>query len=748
MRRWAQSIAVALTVGILGAAFSQTPAGTTLEEQFGLSWLFWVRGPVRPPPNVLIVGLDKRSSDRLELPTQAVQWPRTLHAKLIDRLMQLGAAVIVFDLYFERAREPGEDADLAAAIERFGRVVLCKSFERSWRDGVQVDSVRTPLPLFSAVADGVGPFVVPTVPARVHRFAAFVSGMPTLPTLAMHALSRWAGVDWPALMNRTGLPLTTAQGGAAPDLIRTGDLAQRLRTELLANPDFATRVQQAAMTDSRLDRPAITPGTDSDSATTDRLLMELLQIYAGPDTHYLNYYGPPGAIRTFSYYQLLDDDFPVDASRKSDFDGAVVFVGYSERDLPNKFDGFDTVFTRSDGVRLSGVEIAATAFANMASDSTLRSVGPVLSVLLLLVLPAAAGTLLMHVQPTRWAVAGCLSLALAYLAAAQLAFEQWNLWLPLVTPMLIQLPLTTVFGLGLVVMNSRRERRQIATAFRLFVPERVVREIADHPLEPVAVGNTRYAVCLYMDAENFVGTAEGMAPAAAAQLLNDYFDRLAAPLQRSRVAFKEFTADSVLFAWIARRPSRALRRRACRAALQILAANESFSAQTGHRRLSARMGLHAGPVYVGSVGAGDRFAYRMVGDTVNTVSRIEGLNKLMGTRLLASEAAVEDVPNLLLRPLGRFQLRGRQSETRVAEIVGTNKDAESVQQHLLADFDEALRAFLAGQRAAAVACFQRLIEEHPGDGPSRFYSDYCKSRAGSTPTAAEGDPTLIRVRQK
>ena len=91
--------------------------------------------------------------------------------------------------------------------------------------------------------------------------------------------------------------------------------------------------------------------------------------------------------------------------------------------------------------------------------------------------------------------------------------------------------------------------------------------------------------------------------------------------------------------------------------------------------LGVRIGLHAGLVFLGNMGAGGRFAFRVMGDIVNTASRIEGLNKYLGTRLLATEEVVAGVDGLLLRPLGDFRLKGKQGVASVFEIMALRDGA-------------------------------------------------------------------------
>ncbi len=95
----------------------------------------------------------------------------------------------------------------------------------------------------------------------------------------------------------------------------------------------------------------------------------LAGLYEGGDQRYLNFYGPPGSIPNIPYNAVFND------GSTTDFNGKVVFIGLSDLYDPGQPDRFYTVFTNDDGVDLSGVEIAATAFANMLTDRSLRPAG-------------------------------------------------------------------------------------------------------------------------------------------------------------------------------------------------------------------------------------------------------------------------------------------------------------------------------------------------------------------------------------
>jgi adenylate cyclase len=183
-RRWAGIVAFALVAGL--TVF--TPLRTA-EISWGLGALYAARGERPAPPRVSVVALNTRAADALGVPARADRWPRSLHAELIERLQGQGAAVVGFDLLFERPREPADDARLAAAMQGAGNVVLVEYLRRdkvpSGATVATIDRRIPPMPLFSNAALATAPFVLTKAPEGVFDYLAFAPEGDDLPTLPL-----------------------------------------------------------------------------------------------------------------------------------------------------------------------------------------------------------------------------------------------------------------------------------------------------------------------------------------------------------------------------------------------------------------------------------------------------------------------------------------------------------------------------------------------------------------------------------
>src|SRR5512136_111714 len=109
MSRLSKAIILGLLTGVVGLGVGLTPFGLDLEENIGLDLLFTLRGARQPPSDVIIVSIDRKSAENLNVSQAPRKWPRSLHARLIENLFKEGARVIAFDLIFDEMKSPEED---------------------------------------------------------------------------------------------------------------------------------------------------------------------------------------------------------------------------------------------------------------------------------------------------------------------------------------------------------------------------------------------------------------------------------------------------------------------------------------------------------------------------------------------------------------------------------------------------------------------------------------------------------------
>ena len=179
-----------------------------------------------------------------------------------------------------------------------------------------------------------------------------------------------------------------------------------------------------------------------------------------------------------------------------------------------------------------------------------------------------------------------------------------------------------------------------------------------------------------------------------------------------------FVGDAMTAVWGAPLAVPNHAQRAARAAWQL---SQSARIEVDGRILRTRVGLHTGKVLAGNVGSAKRFDYAVIGDPANLASRLEGLNKFLGTDVLISEAvrtAVAD--SFVTRCVGEFRVVGKKQPCVVHELLGPTPSEKIMPWQN--SFARALEAFRGGDLVAAEREMQRTQSERGGiDGPSQFY---------------------------
>ncbi|MDH4231862.1 MAG: adenylate/guanylate cyclase domain-containing protein [Nitrospirota bacterium] len=728
MSRLAKAIALGVITGVAGMMVSLIPFSLDVEENTGLNILFNLRGARKAPAEVVVVGIDKESADVLNLPGDPRKWPRSLHARLIDNLINAGAAVIAFDITFEEPGPAGEDRVFAEAVRKARNVVLSSSlrgetFSLTGRAGsptgdVTIVKMVPPFPLLEQSAAALAPFPLPKVPVKVSQYWTFKTAAgdtPTMPVVAFNIFVMQTCRDFLPLLEKFSssadylLPLgkdAVSENRGAETVIR------RIREFFVNEPLTAGKMLREAEHAYAGDRKK------------KRMISSLITTYQGMDSRYLNFYGPPRSITTIPYYKILQLDKDAPEQRRIDLRGKAVFVGRSDFLQTAQKDGYYTVFSRPDGLDISGVEIMATAFANLVEDEPVRPVSSYAHIALLLLWGLAMGAVCRQFPPVIAAVS-VIGASILYLAAARHVFAAAGTWVPVVVPLFFQTALGFFGSVLWKYMDSNRERDNIRKAFGYYMPDQVVDQVVKN------IGNLResskvvYGICLCTDAEHYTTLSETMDPRTLGSFMNSYFETVFQPVRNHGGIVSNVVGDSMLALWVAAQSEAKLKHDSCLAALDVSKAVQDFTLSGKTVRLTTRIGLHSGHILLGNIGAIDHYEYRPVGDIVNTATRIEGLNKYLGTKILASEELLGQLDGFMTREIGKFILAGKMKALTIHELICRREDCSGHQRDACAVFAEALDAFRRQSWDEARDKFQQVIRISGEDGPSRFYVGLC-----------------------
>jgi adenylate cyclase len=457
------------------------------------------------------------------------------------------------------------------------------------------------------------------------------------------------------------------------------------------------------------------------------------------DARWLDYYGPARTIKTVSIYQALD---PKQYLPPGFFKDKIVFVGASMDADPGLVgkDSFLTPYAGAQGSMTFGVEVHATLAANLIEHRAVGLLDRRLEILLLLLLPLVSTLTFIYLRPLGGGAALAVFMAAPWVMGYA-AFSRWNLWLPVVIPAAIQMPVS--YGLSLIwyYLTTVRDREKIKRAFGLYLSPEMIRRIAEDPDAVNLGGQEIVGTAVFTDIKGFTSIAEGMSAPDTAAMLNAYFSEATKHVFDAGGTLIKYIGDAVFAIWGApiRRDDHATQ--ACVAALALARAQESTGPDAGPvARLVTRIGVHTGPMLVGNLGSAQRFDYTAIGDAVNLASRIEGLNKAFGTLALASGEAIRATDGrFVTRPMGRVRVVGRKEPVELHELIATKDETGRTDAGLLVAFAEALAHFEAGRFTDAAGGFASSLAASGGkDGASSFFRKLSERHAAAPPATWDG----------
>lgn len=266
---------------------------------------------------------------------------------------------------------------------------------------------------------------------------------------------------------------------------------------------------------------------------------------------------------------------------------------------------------------------------------------------------------------------------------------------------------------------SNRARQRLRKSFEHFLPPAVIAEMVRADELPKLSGERREISVLFTDVASFTTFSEDVEPEDLAHILNEYLEGICAAIFAHGGLVNAFFGDGVLAFFGAPQPQPDHADRAVAAALDINRFASQFSAEQrarGVNFLHTRVGIHTGFAFVGNVGSRQRLQYTALGDVLNTASRLEGLNKAIGTRICVSGEIVRRLTGHRCRPVGAFIVKGRHAATEVYEPV----DPELCTNDWVSRYEAAYRALKSNDPSAA-DLMTELHRELPDDPCVNFH---------------------------
>jgi adenylate cyclase len=290
-----------------------------------------------------------------------------------------------------------------------------------------------------------------------------------------------------------------------------------------------------------------------------------------------------------------------------------------------------------------------------------------------------------------------------------------------------------LFSLALADAARQRNRAvaRLSRASARFVPHEFLALLGKGSLPEVRQGDQieREMTVFFLDVHAFTSLVEKITPSEAMAFVNALFARLEAPISECHGFIDKFMGDGIM-ALFERADDAVAGAVAC---LEALGAFNAERAGRGERPVAVGIGLHTGPLMLGTVGGDERLSCTVLGDSVNLASRLERMTRIFGASVLlsdATKAALRSSARLDTRCLGRVIAKGKRDAITVHELLeGLPRAERDEKRATAADFEAACRQLVAGRIEDARTSFERCQLARPGDAAVAVYLRMCAERA-------------------
>ena len=279
------------------------------------------------------------------------------------------------------------------------------------------------------------------------------------------------------------------------------------------------------------------------------------------------------------------------------------------------------------------------------------------------------------------------------------------------------------------MIGELRAKVRIQETFGRYLDPRIVAGLIDRPELTRAGGDRRVMTVLFCDMKGFTSLSEGMTPSGMLTVLNEYLTIMSAAIREHNGIIDKYIGDAIMAFWGPPfNEAEEQARLACLAALTQLdrlipfrhALPELMGIRRGLPDIDMRIGIATGDVVVGNIGSDVTKSYTVMGDTVNLASRLEGVNKSYGTRILISETTALMAEGAIeAREIDSIVVVGKSEPQRVFEALGRRGELDPATTLLRDRFAAGLAAYRRQAWAEARAEFEGCLGVAPGDGPSR-----------------------------
>lgn len=426
---------------------------------------------------------------------------------------------------------------------------------------------------------------------------------------------------------------------------------------------------------------------------------------------YLKYYGKSRTFKYIPFHNVLMQRVPAEY-----FSDKIIIFGYSAT-------GTDTEHATPLEQNNPGVEIHATLIKNIIDNDFINFYPDwavlLLSILLLILLVWFIQIMKPKIVFSIYAVFLVFSFISFYLVfhffSASMNYSlfllPWNI------------------GFGIVVFNEfasqLKEKRRMRHAFEHYVSKDVVKDIVDNPAVLKVGGRHSPVSVLCSDLRNFTTMCEQVESEEMVNALNQYFNLVTPHIIRTNGMLDKYIGDAVVALYNVPLPHPNYPADACKAALELVKVADQIRQENASHPVFSKfengVAVTTGTLIIGNIGSNEIFSYTGIGNVMNLSARLEGLNKVYGTRIIIDDSTFHAVKDhFFVRKLDCVSVKGRYQCTSIYEIFPYQEQITDSTKDIVQLYETALEQFLNGHWGEALKQFNNLLKKYPDDNPARF----------------------------
>ena len=252
-------------------------------------------------------------------------------------------------------------------------------------------------------------------------------------------------------------------------------------------------------------------------------------------------------------------------------------------------------------------------------------------------------------------------------------------------------------------LRSESERRQVRTAFGQYLSPALVERLAEDPDQLTLGGEVRQMTFLFCDVRNFTSLSERTSPQLLVRILNRFLTHMTDLILKRSGTIDKYMGDAIMAFWNAplndekhaeNAMATALAMRASLPKVNEMLEQEAQAEGRDWQPLGFGVGVNTGDCLVGNMGSEQRFDYSVIGDAVNLASRLEGQCKNYGVDIVVGEPTLEAASGFATLELDVIRVKGKDEPVKIFTVLGeANAQGDSAYGELQKRHGELLQLY-------------------------------------------------------